>query len=353
MRITNQRGVRKTRKSHNPKNKKVLLKWLVLLVLLVIALNFYKDSLKDIIEGVKALSVVQIGVSLLFSFCFSLTEGFIVYYMVHPFEKSYQWKKGIRTAYLSEFYRLITLGNGSGLATIYYLQKDGVSYPKGTGITMLQYVMKKIGVMLLGLTGFFFLLGQESTSEVLHGYTGAMTAGCFITLAVVFIMTAITLSKTVRNWIVFALDKLELKFPKYAMNFKQWRENLNLLNDTGRELLTHKKRFLVVVLLNLWKLFVIYLIPAYVLSGQCSLSIIESTMLMAVSYMLAGVIPAPSGIGSLEFVFLLFFTRFADEAAAVPAILVFRLVTWIVPFGIGGIILLFNKLKVNIIRKSC
>ena len=61
-------------------------------------------------------------------------------------------------------------------------------------------------------------------------------------------------------------------------------------------------------------------------------------MLMAISYMLAGVLPAPSGIGSLEFVFLLFFTRFAKESTAVPAILVFRLMIWIVPFAIGGIL---------------
>ena len=339
MRIINQRGAEKTKKSHN------IIKWLVLFILLVIALYFYKDSLKEIIEGVKALSMVQIGVSFFLSVCFFLTEGYIVYYMAHPIENSYRWKKGIRTAYLCEFYRMLTLGNGSGFAAIYYLQKDNVPYPKGTGITMLQYVMKKIGVMLLGLTGFIFLLGQERTSEVLHGYTGAMATGCVITLTVVFAMTAITLSKTVKNRLLSALDNLQPKFPKYHEKMNQWRENLILLNNTGRELLTHKKRFFVVVVLNLWKLFVIYLIPAYILSGQCCLSVIESTMLMAVAYMLAGVIPAPSGIGSLEFVFLLFFAHFANEAATVPAILVFRFVTWIVPFLIGGVILWFHSFK--------
>mgnify|MGYP006949003448 FL=1 len=59
---------------------------------------------------------------------------------------------------------------------------------------------------------------------------------------------------------------------------------------------------------------------------------------MAIAYMLAGVIPAPSGIGSLEFVFLLFFNCFAGEMYTVPAILVFRFTTWLVPFIIGGII---------------
>ena len=35
---------------------------------------------------------------------FFLIEGGIVYYMAHPFECTYHWGKGIRTAYLCEFY---------------------------------------------------------------------------------------------------------------------------------------------------------------------------------------------------------------------------------------------------------
>lgn len=74
--------------------------------------------------------------------------------------------------------------------------------------------------------------------------------------------------------------------------------------------MTHKKRFLVLLGLNLMKLIVIYLIPAYILKDISVLNIPQSVMLMAIAYMLAGVIPAPSGIGSLEFVFLLFFNCF-------------------------------------------
>lgn len=343
MKITSRRGVKKTKKSHDLNKNQKHYKWLILFGLLIAALYFYQDSLHEIMEGIKALSAVQMGVSLLLSSVFFLTEGYIVYCMAHLFESSYRWRKGIRTAYVCEFYRMLTLGSGAGFAEIYYLQKDNVPYPRGTGMTMLQFVIKKIAVMLLGLAGFLFLLGRDSTSNVLHGYEGAMGAGCIITFVIVFAMTAVTLSKTVRDWLLPVLDKLELKFPKYQEKIQKWREDLKLLNDTGRELFARKKCFLQVILLNLCKLLSVYLIPAYVLYGQCPLSIMESTMLMAVIYMLAGVIPAPSGIGSLEFVFLLFFSCFVSEAAAVPAILVFRFATWIVPFLVGGIIFLHHQ----------
>lgn len=324
-------------------NKKTALKWLILLGLLIMALCFYRDSLQEILEGIKELSAVQISVSLLLSLGFFLTEGFIIYCMVHPFTDSYRWIKGIRTVYLCEFYRIPTLGSGSGFAEIYYLQKDGVAYPTGTGITMLQFVLKKISVMLLGLTGFLYLLKQDATAQILHKYRGAITAGCFITIVIVIVLLSLTLSYTVKNWLLFILNKASLKFPAYHEKTETWKENLELLNHTGRSLLTHRTRFLAAILLSLGKLLLIYLIPAYILIGQCSLSVTEMVMLMSVSYMLAGVIPAPSGIGSLEFVFLLFFSCFAGDAVIVPAILVFRFATWIVPFFIGCIFFLTDK----------
>ena len=75
------------------------------------------------------------------------------------------------------------------------------------------------------------------------------------------------------------------------------------------------------------------------------LSFAENILLMAVAYMLAGVIPAPSGIGALEFVFLLFFTGFVEAGAALPAILLFRFVTWILPFGVGGGVLIWMRTR--------
>lgn len=64
---------------------------------------------------------------------------------------------------------------------------------------------------------------------------------------------------------------------------------------------------------------------------------------MAVAYMLSGVIPSPSGVGSPEFVFLLLLGRFISPETALSAILVFRFATWILPFAVGGIIALAQK----------
>lgn len=329
-------------KTTNKKNRSSIIKWLILLLMLFAALYFYRDSLHEIFEGVKALSAKTICVTFLFSFVYFITEGLIITIMAKPFSASFHFYNGISTAYICEFYRLLTLGSGAGIAELYYLQKGGVSYPNGIGTSMLQFVMKKIGIMTFGVIGFFFLLQHPVTKEVLHSYYGAMAGGCVVTILIVAALLIVTLSDAVKNLFLRILERIGNKFVTYQEKLEKLSENLILLNAAGKEVLTHKLRFLVIILLNLFKFFAIYAIPAYVLIGQCTLSVTEGIMLMAISYMLAGVLPAPSGIGSLEFVFLLFFTRFAKESTAVPAILVFRLMIWIVPFAIGGILSLLH-----------
>ena len=78
--------------------------------------------------------------------------------------------------------------------------------------------------------------------------------------------------------------------------------------------------------------------------GQGSLPAVADILLMAVVYMLAGVIPAPSGIGSLEFVFWLFFSPSVGGQAAISAILVFRFATWFMPFVMGAVLVTAREL---------
>ena len=86
-------------KTTNPRSRRSV-KWLILLVFLAAALYFYRGSLAEILEGIRALSFVQLIISCLIATVFFLIEGGIVYYMAHPFESTYHWGKGIRTAYL-------------------------------------------------------------------------------------------------------------------------------------------------------------------------------------------------------------------------------------------------------------
>ena len=320
-------------------------------LLLAAALVFYRDSLEDIVSGIRALSFREIVVCGLFAGGFFFMEGAVMQGVIRLSGSDCPLGESIKVAYCCEFYRLITLGSGSGIAQIYYLSKKDIPPAQGTGISMIQFVLKKIAVMLLGVGGFLFLLISGRMDEICMFYGKYMVPGVLITFVIVAVMLSVAASSEVLQFVNWGCDKLSGKFPPLKKTLQKGKEQARLLNDTGKVVFRKKGGFLLVLLKSMGMLLMVYLIPAYMFRGQEFPDFFLNVCLMAVAYMLAGVIPAPSGIGSLEFVFLLLFGFFLPESVTVPAILVFRFVTWIVPFGVGGFIVLLQRMKEVVYNK--
>jgi uncharacterized protein (TIRG00374 family) len=120
-------------------------------------------------------------------------------------------------------------------------------------------------------------------------------------------------------------------------------ENILLLQDESTILLSDKKKILWIFLLNAGKQICYYLIPAIFLYHRAEIQVLTVIPMMAVCNMLAGVLPAPSGIGSLEYVFLQLFKTMTKASIAASVILLYRFVTWMMPFAIGGVFVAFYK----------
>lgn len=331
-------------KTINPKQKKdkQIIKG-VLLLLLMISLFFYKDSFQNILEGIRQVTWAELWSSVLLSLLGYLLEGITIFCMMSMVIPHASAGDGIFIAFVCEFYRLTTLGNGSGIAEIHYLTQKKIETGRAATLTMIQYVMKRIAIMLFGIWGFFSLYHNKNTQMLCREYIIFMGAGCLITIIVITLFLCLALSSRLAAAMLRALDWLGLKFPTKEKVLQKWKEQIMLLNQSGKGILKQHKKMLCVLFTQTGKLALFYGIPAYLLYGKTELVVNECIWLMAVSFMLAGVIPTPSGAVSLEFVFLLFFTGFADYNVAVPAILLFRFATWICPALLGGILLLVRK----------
>ncbi len=333
---------------------------LLILLLLLAAAVFYRDSLYEIFQGIRQTKPTGIWISILLSMAAYCMEGMTIACMagaVIPVLRSirqnapvtrfagFSVKKGITIAFLCEFYRMITLGSGSGFAEIYYLHKGGMETGSATGLTMIQYMLKRIAVMLLGVGGFAVLYGSGRGRDICRKYAGFMGAGCVVAIGVIVVFMGLALSERISGWTGRLLDWLSQKLHSQAERFEKWKEQATLLNHAGKLFLRKKRKTLCALGLQCGKMLIFYSIPAILLYGNVDLNIGESILLMAVAYMLSGIIPAPSGVGALEFVFLLFFTGFVEEGTAMPAILLFRFATWVLPFAVGGVALLFCRKK--------
>lgn len=316
-----------------------------ILLLLIFSLYFYRDSIDEILAGIGQVSFPRLLVCSCLSVLSYLFEALVICKMTRLLLPGYSFGSAAVLAFQCEFYRLITIGNGAGIAEIHYLHKEGLDPAKGTVMTLLQYVIKKTGIMMLGIAGFLFLYGRPNTGRLCREYILFLLAGSVLTILIVLFLLFITLSSGFTCQVLRLIQWGIRKFPAAAEKLTLLKERLCGLNETGRIIFQQKRRLLVIISHSLLKLALFYAIPVCLLFGKSPLTVLECFFLTAAAYMLAGIIPAPSGIGSLEFVFLLFFGNFMDSAAAVPAVLVFRFVTWILPFAIGGFLTLLQKIR--------
>lgn len=346
--------------------------------LLLTAAFFYRDSLAEIFRGIRQAKPAAVLVSVLLSMAAYFVEGMIIACMAgavipsgfygghfrqsgsfhenagqsgeHPGPVSV--RQGVRITFICEFYRMITLGNGSGFAEIHYLHKSGMEAGSAAVLTMIQYMVKRTAVMLLGILGFAVLWGDGDTRTVCREYALFMAAGCAVTAGVIVVFTALALSTRIASWVGQLLNLLPRKLPSWEKRSSKWKEQIRLLNQSGKDFLKQKRRILCTLMLQIMKLLFFYSIPASLLFGRIGISFAETALLMAAAYMLSGIIPAPSGAGALEFVFLLFFSCFTDPGGALSVILIFRFATWVLPFGVGAGLMVLDRKKECIPEKS-
>lgn len=339
----------------------------LLLLLVAFSLFFYRDSFREIWEGIGQVTGKELCISMLLAGMGYVLEGMTIFCMMGAVIPGPRIRDGIFIAFVCEFYRLTTLGNGSGVAEIHYLcscgmgkknafsveesGKEGASEEEkitpgsATVLTMIQYMKKRIAIAGLGLCGFFILCQEENTRELCREYAAFVGIGCLITAGIILVFLLLSLSDHVAAGAFWVIDWLSLKISSGKENFRKWKEEIGLLNRSGKIVLRQKKRMLSAVFIQMGKLLLFYGIVAYLFAGKTSLGAVGCIFLMALSFMLSGVIPTPSGAGALEFVFLLFFTGFADGGTAVIVILLFRFVTWICPAAVGGILLIVQKIR--------
>ena len=85
---------------------------------------------------------------------YHICEGHITWLIVHKPHPEYTNWKGFCNAFYCSFYKTATLGSGSGIAGIYYLNKSGIPVPNATGMYFFQYIVHKVSMAVYSLLLF-------------------------------------------------------------------------------------------------------------------------------------------------------------------------------------------------------
>lgn len=326
-----------TKKYRIQQLQKAFLTFLILLLLFIAV----RDALPDIWQQLKATSPGRLAHILLASVFYHFMEGLLTTIITRKHLSEFSLKTGIQCAFYCSFYRVVTFGSGAGAAGVYFLHQNRIDTASATGIYMVQYVLHRISTTLYAL--LLLLLNFSFMYSTYYQYGWFLVIGLIVTILVVSFLLAICLSSTFHKLIcrlcIWAKGK-GLKINPDAI-----REKSELLKNTAALLMADKKLLCKIIFINFIKLSFWFCIPFLILHDNFCMSLTTSLCMTSMMTALAGVIPTPAGIGSIEFVYMLLFTPITGTAAAAASMLLYRFATYYFPILPGGIVILIRKLN--------
>lgn len=285
--------------NQSDKNQKMVLKsiakWLVIFALIAFVCYKNQDLMQEALEEIQITPVWKLVMCLLLGNLYFIAEGCIISEMTNTCDHRLSVWQGITCAYLCTFFRIATLGSGTGVAQLYYYNLNGI-----------------------------------------RKYAWYMFAGAVVISLICLFLFILTVSKKFSDLIMKLARKLVKQKSRLYPLLDKAQVSIDYLQEQGRIVWKDKRLFLTVVGLNFFKFACWYAIPGIFFAGSYSVTVATCLGLTAVCNMVGCVMLAPSGVGTLDFVFALFFACVIPDGDAVAAALViYRLFTWIVPFVIG------------------
>lgn len=305
-------------------------------ILIVGAVFISRNLIREGLVEMRHIPPVKIIIICLLSLCYMTAEGAVVKQAAGGQTQNLSIYKCLECALYCAFLRIATFGSGAGIGEIYYLHEAGIQTAKATGISLTQYMLHKITIALYGTAGFILLF------PVIRHFNGNLTSYMISAIAITGGIVAgiifISIPTKGSLAVLTALSKLGERHKKWQGRIDRLTEQARVLQEASREFIEEKKRLVKILFLNFFKFTCWYLIPFVIYGSATGLTVGEVLVLTALTNMLAGVIPVPSGLGALEAVFVIVYSPILGEQRSISLALVYRLVTTFLPFLIGGII---------------
>ena len=138
---------------------------------------------------------------------YQIIEGIITTVLAKQYRSSFACKNGITNAFLCSFYRVATLGSGSGVAAIIYLGEQGIEYGGGFGLYMIQYALHKMSIALF--SAILFVMNWEFMKSWFGDYAGLLAGGYAVTFVITIGLFLFCCSKKFHRLIFRLLDIIQ------------------------------------------------------------------------------------------------------------------------------------------------
>jgi len=328
-------------------------KWYIGLVvaILFIALGYliYTGKITTIYEQIKTLNPYYILLCVGAIFAYWFTEAKITNDIVRSTGNKQPYNKALEVTMIGQFFNGITpFSSGGQPAQLYFLSKQKLPIGEGSSVLMSKFIIYQ-AVLVVYSVVFLLLRAKQFETEVNHLFY-IVIIGFAVNLVVISILLFFSFAQKsnmiILSKVVKFLNKIKIiKNPEKKI--AKWYKDLDDFHKHILLLKNNVKLFIKVVILSVVQLAFYFTIPFFIyksfgLQGADLISMIAGTgfVLMVTSF-----IPIPGASGGAEGGFVLILGLFFISHYIITAIVLWRLITYYLGIFIGGIWMMFAKLR--------
>ena len=269
-----------------------------------------------------------------------ISEGFTLNLLCIHLYPEWKFKKSFYVGMIGLLYSALTpFSTGGQPMQIYTMRKMGMDTGKAGSIIAVKTITYQVVMVLYSLVLVAAKLRFFQTSVSNFSFVtiiGLVTNGTFIALVILFMISATTTDKIVSSVIHF-LHKLKLcRHPEER--YEKIHSQLEIFHDASRLMGNSVKLYVNVIAVTILQITLNSLIPYFIYRSFNMDTASVSTMVAAQVFvaMVSAFVPLPGASGGAEGSFYIFFGMFF-KSAIIPAILMWRIITYYANILVGGI----------------
>lgn len=332
------------------KNKiKYIFNFLLIAVVLSIVLYFsLKDNYQEIISTILKMNYIWIFVAILALIIYRLCASLGHYYIIKANNGKVSYLKCFQINLMILFFHGITPFAGGGQPMeIYFLHKEGIPVTKATNITLQNFIVYQIALIMTGLMALIYNhIFNVFPNDSLIKYL--VVLGFTINTLVLVVTFILSFGKKTNKFIIekgiHFLAKIKI-IKEEKKTQEKCQKYLQSFHDNAIELKKNKKIVAFMVLINIIGLMTMYSMPYPILRGMgININIFKVITAIAYVMIIGSFVPIPGGTGGIEYSFIFFFQYLISGSILHAAMLVWRLISYYFGMVLGAFALaLYRK----------
>ena len=332
------------------KNKiKYIFNFLLIAIVLSIVLYFsLKDNYQEIISTILKMNYIWIFVAILALIIYRLCASLGHYYIIKANNGKVSYLKCFQINLMILFFHGITPFAGGGQPMeIYFLHKEGISVTKATNITLQNFIVYQIALIITGLIALIYNhIFNVFPNDSLIKYL--VVLGFIINTLVLVVTFILSFGKKTNKFIIekgiHFLAKIKI-IKEEKKTQEKCQKYLQSFHDNAIELKKNKKIVAFMVLINIIGLMTMYSMPYPILRGMgININIFKVITAIAYVMIIGSFVPIPGGTGGIEYSFIFFFQYLISGSILHAAMLVWRLISYYLGMVFGAFALaLYRK----------